>query len=88
METYKRKTRLYKNFAWASGLLCMLCYTLPALSVAIGVSSLATIAVFMEKIAIVFLLLAIVFSAVWFVKRRKTASCDINCASKHMSKTN
>jgi hypothetical protein len=88
METNKRKTGLFKNFAWASGLLCMLCCTLPPLSVATGVGSLAAIAVFMEKIALVFLLLAIVFFTAWYVKKRKAASCDVDCTSKHLSKKN
>lgn len=87
METDQEpKNKLFKTFAWISGLLCVLCCSLPILAVVIGISTLTALTLFLKKFSLVFLLLAVASFAVWYIQKRRAASCNINCASKHSLK--
>lgn len=64
--------------------LCALCCTLPIIGIISGAGVLATIALYAEKAAGIFLIIAIGFFAFWFYRRRqKQTACNVDCACKN-----
>lgn len=74
------KNKWYKRLGWAGIALCGLCCTLPIIGTAIGISSLAALSFYLEKIGLLALgLAAFFFWYVWYRKRKKAKACATNC---------
>jgi hypothetical protein len=68
-----------KPMAWLSGILCVLCCTIPFIGIAAGSSALAAAAVYFERGAMVFMAATAAFFAVWLFRRRRAPACAIDC---------
>jgi glucan phosphoethanolaminetransferase (alkaline phosphatase superfamily) len=71
-----------KRLAWLSGILCVLCCTIPILGVAVGSATLAGAAAFFESAAAAFVAAAGVLLAVWLYRRRRAPACHLHCGCK------
>jgi hypothetical protein len=67
-----------RRIMWATGAACVACCTLPWLGLAVGSATLAGLAVYSERAAV---LVALLGAALWFWRRstrRAGPSCDID----------
>ena len=69
-----------------AGLLaCVACCGLPVIAAALGSIVLTSLAIYAEKIAMAFFILAVSISAYWFWRSKKAPSCSANCGCKNQS---
>lgn len=82
METTKKSW--YKKLGWTGIALCGLCCALPIIGTSIGMASLTTLSIYLEKVSMLTLgIAAFFFWYAWYKKRKKAkacaTSCDTNC---------
>lgn len=92
METVSKKPGKWaKNLSLLGLCLCALCCALPVIGILGGTSLLAVIALYAEKVALVFFIVSAGLFAFWlFRKKQAPPSCAVDCSCKtenHESKS-
>ena len=81
----KDSKKLFNRLGLISICLCALCCLLPIAGVLFGIGVLTFVSSFLETAGIIVMAIAIVFVAIYFMERRKTTTCDVDCACKNES---
>ncbi|MES1181260.1 MAG: hypothetical protein ABUL44_00540, partial [Flavobacterium sp.] len=75
--------KLAKNMGLLGIGLCALCCALPIIGIVGGAGILATIALYVEKIAVVLLIISAASFAIWqYKKKQAPPACSIDCDCK------
>ena len=75
------KRSAVSKIAWATGIACVACCTLPLVGVALGSAAIAGLAVYSEKAAIIVAAVGIGVLIYKRFARRAAPSCDLDCAA-------
>lgn len=78
----KDSKNLFKKLGLIGIGLCAACCLLPIVAVMFGVGALTAIGAYLEWAGIVAMILAVVFFAIYFLRRKQAPACDIDCACK------
>jgi hypothetical protein len=76
---------LSKILGFAGIGLCGLCCLLPFIGVIAGTALMSTIVAFMEPVAIILILAGGAAFAFYYLRKRKTVACDIDCRCKDVN---
>ncbi len=77
----KDSKKLFQRLGIMGMSICAACCLLPVVAVVFGMSTLTAIAVYLEWIAVAAIALAILFFALYYLRKRNEApACDIDCA--------
>ena len=86
--TTKQPGKMAKTLGFLGIGLCALCCALPVIGVLGGAGTLATVSLYAEKAALVFLIVSAALFAVWFYRKRQVPpSCSIDCSCKDANDT-
>jgi hypothetical protein len=78
----KESKKLFKGLGFVGIALCAACCALPIVGVMLGVGTLSVLSAFFEWAGIASLVLALVFFAIYFTRRKKAPSCEVDCGCK------
>ena len=79
----KDSKNVFKRLGFIGVGLCAACCLLPIMGVLFGMGALTFIAGFLEVAGLGAIGAAVVFFVIYFVRRRKAATCDLDCTCKN-----
>ena len=79
----KNSNKLSKSLGLFGIILCVACCTWPIAGVMLGVGSLSLLSKYFEWAGVAALLLALISFGIYYVKKKRSPACDIDCSSKH-----
>lgn len=78
----KESKKLFKGLGFIGIALCAACCALPIVGVMLGVGTLSVLSKYFEWAGIASLILALVFFGVYFTRKKKAPSCEVDCGCK------
>ena len=80
--TAKEPGKMAKILGFLGLGLCALCCALPIIGIIGGASILSALAMYAEKIAVVFLILSAASFGIWLYRKRHAPTCSVDCSCK------
>jgi len=78
----KKSKKLFKSLGFIGIALCAACCALPIVAVLAGVGTLTALSTYFEWAGIAALVLALGFFGIYFMRKKKVPSCDVDCNCK------
>jgi hypothetical protein len=78
----KDSKKLFKNLGFMSVGLCAACCLLPIVGVMLGMGALTFLTGFLQWAGIIAMIAAIILFGVYYFKKRRHQSCDVDCSCK------
>ncbi|MBA4057727.1 MAG: hypothetical protein C0490_23635 [Marivirga sp.] len=82
----KDSKKLFKNLGFIGISLCVACCLLPIVAVVFGMGALTVISGYLEWVGIATMVLAIIFFAIYYYRKKTATACDIDCECKTENK--